>query len=73
MVNYFTSFTFILDFKDGGLGVEGEGGEAGNLLPWKTPKCRRSLVLDLLTGTLYIWLMCLFKNKWYFQHWIFFS
>ena len=26
MVNYFTSFTFILDFKDGGLGVEGEGG-----------------------------------------------
>lgn len=32
MVNYFTSFTFILDFKDGGLGVEGEGGgEAGNL------------------------------------------
>ena len=31
LVNYFTSFTFILDFKDGGLGVEGEGGEAGNL------------------------------------------
>ena len=32
MVNYFTSFTFILDFKDEGLGVEGEGGgEAGNL------------------------------------------
>ena len=31
MVNYFTSFTFILDFKNGGLGVEGEGGEAGNL------------------------------------------
>ena len=29
MVNYFTSFTFILDFKDGGLGVEGEGGEGG--------------------------------------------
>ena len=35
MVNYFTSFTFILDFKDGGVGGGrgggGRGGEEGNL------------------------------------------
>lgn len=29
MVNYFTSFTSILDFKDRGLGAEGEGGGGG--------------------------------------------
>ena len=37
MVNYFTSFTFILDFKDGGLGVEGERGRQETCDPGKPP------------------------------------
>lgn len=43
MVNYFTSFTFILDFKNGGLGVEGEGGGGRKPVTLENPQMPKIL------------------------------
>ena len=37
----------------------------------ENPQMPKILGVGPSNGTLYIWLMCLFRNKWYFQHWIF--